>query len=245
MEMLFLNKNIVVTGGTRGIGAKIVEMFASEGGSVICTGRSQVDLDILQKSAPDNVKYVQLDFQDEASITSFISYMSDLSSLDILVNSAGINKIDRIENIALPDFRSVMEVNINGPFYLSKTASLLMMDKGGHILNIASIWSSVTKEGRLSYSTSKAALVGLTRSLAVDLANYGVLVNAVSPGFTNTDLTSQSLTVEETIDIESKIPCGRMAAPKEIAELVLFLCSHKNTYITGQNFVIDGGFSIV
>jgi len=243
--MIFLNKSIIVTGGTRGIGAEIVAMFAAEGANVVCTGRRQAELTELQKKAPFNVSYVQLDLHDEESICTFVEYMNELSSLDVLVNNAGINKIDMIENISFPDFRSVMEVNVNGPFYLSKIASKLMMDKGGHILNIASIWSTVTKAGRVSYSTSKTALVGLTRSLAVDLASYGILVNAVSPGFTATDLTSQSLTAEDIADLESKIPCKRMAEPKEIAELVLFLCSNKNTYITGQNFVIDGGFSIV
>ncbi len=243
--MNFLNKSIVVTGGTRGIGAQTVKMFAAEGANIICTGRNKAKLSELQKKAPDNVKYVQLDLDDEESVISFISCLSDLSSLDILINNAGINKIARLEDIPLSDFKSVMEVNVNGPFHISKMAGKLMMKKGGHIVNIASIWSNITKEGRTSYSTSKAALVGLTRSLAVDLASYGVLVNAVSPGFTATDLTRQSLTVHEIAELESKIPYKRMAEPKEIAELVLFLSSSKNTYITGQNVVIDGGFSIV
>ena len=242
---MFLNKSIVVTGGTRGIGAQIVKMFASEGANVICTGRDKTDLIARQKNAPDNVKYIQLDLEDEGSIISFNKYISGLSSLDVLVNNAGINKIDRVENISVTDFKSVMEVNVNGPFYISQMACKLMVKKGGHVVNIASIWSNITKEGRASYSTSKAALVGLTRSLAVDFAGCGVLVNAVSPGFTVTDLTSESLTIDEIANLESQIPCKRMAEPKEIAELVLFLTSSKNTYITGQNFVIDGGFSIV
>ena len=242
---MFLNKSIVVTGGTRGIGAQIVKMFASEGANVICTGRDEIDLMARRKNAPDNVKYIQLDLEDEESVSSFNKYISGLSSLDVLVNNAGINKIDRVENISMADFKSVMEVNVNGPFYISKMACKLMMEKGGHVVNIASIWSNITKEGRASYSTSKAALVGLTRSLAVDFAGCNVLVNAVSPGFTATDLTSDSLTTNEIINLESQIPCNRMAEPKEIAELVLFLTSSKNTYITGQNFVIDGGFSIV
>jgi len=243
--MNLIGKHVVVTGGTRGIGAQIVKMFVAEGANVICTGRQQADLDVLQKNAPDNLSYVSLDLENQESVMTFTQYLRDLGSLDVLVNNAGINKIDRIENISLADFRSVMEVNVNGPFEISKIVGEMMMKKGGHILNIASIWSNVTREGRASYSTSKAALVGLTRSLAVDLAASGVLVNAVSPGFTATELTENSLTVEEIADLETKIPCNRMAEPREIAELVLFLCSDKNTYITGQNFVIDGGFSIV
>lgn len=243
--MNFIDKHVVVTGGTRGIGAQIVKLFASKGANVLCTGRCQADLDVLQRDAPSNVSYVSLDIENQESLKTFIKYIKDFGSLDVLVNNAGINKIDRIENIELADFRSVMEVNVNGPFQISKIVGEMMIQKGGHILNIASIWSNITREGRTSYSTSKAALVGLTRSLAVDLAPSGVLVNAVSPGFTATELTSDSLTTEEIAELESMIPCNRMAEPKEIAELVLFLCSDKNTYITGQNFVIDGGFSIV
>lgn len=243
--MNFIGKRVVVTGGTRGIGAEISKLFAAEGANVICTGRQQADLDVLQTNAPDNLSYVPLDLENQDSLMAFVQYIRNFGSLDVLVNNAGINKINRIHNIALADFRSVMEVNVNGPFQISKIAGEMMREKGGHILNIASIWSSITREGRTSYSTSKAALAGLTRSLAVDLADSGVLVNSVSPGFTATELTANSLTVEEIADLESKIPCKRMAEPKEIAELVLFLCSDKNTYITGQNIFIDGGFSIV
>ena len=243
--MNFIGKRVVVTGGTRGIGAEIGKLFAAEGANVICTGRQQADLDALQTNAPDNLSYVPLDLENQDSLMAFVQYIRNFGSLDVLVNNAGINKINRIHNIALADFRSVMEVNVNGPFQISKIAGEMMREKGGHILNIASIWSSITREGRTSYSTSKAALAGLTRSLAVDLADSGVLVNAVSPGFTATELTANSLAAEEIADLKSKIPCKRMAEPKEIAELVLFLCSDKNTYITGQNIFIDGGFSIV
>jgi len=243
--MNFNGKHVVVTGGTRGIGAAIAKIFVAEGANVICTGRQQADLDALQKRAPDNLSYVSLDLESQESVMTFTQYLRDYGSLDVLVNNAGINKIDRIENVALADFRSIMEVNVNGPLQISKIVGEMMRERGGRIVNIASIWSNVTREGRVSYSTSKAALVGLTRSLAVDLASSGVLVNAVSPGFTATELTANSLTAEEIADLVSKIPCNRMAEPREIAEFVLFLCSGKNTYITGQNFVIDGGFSIV
>ena len=243
--MTFLNKNIIVTGGTRGIGAKLVEMFASEGANVITTGRCESNLRKLQERAPSNVNYIHLDMENEDSVNEFNQKISLKGSLDVLVNNAGINRIDRIENIPFSDFKAVMNVNVDGPFRVSQMASKLMAANGGRIVNVASIWSNITKEGRGSYSTSKAALVGLTRSLAVDYAGSGILVNAVSPGFTATDLTYQSLSAEEIAELEAKIPSGRMAHTTEIGELILFLCSMKNTYITGQNFVIDGGYSIV
>lgn len=243
--MLFKNKTVVVTGGTRGIGAEMVKMFASNDAMVIYTGTDSSHLKDLQKTTSGNTKYVPLNLDDDASVSSFIEYLDRLGSIDVLVNNAGINKIDRAENIASCDFEAVMNVNVKGPFYISQKVCKMMMANGGHIVNIGSIWSSITKEGRTSYSTSKAAIAGLTRALAVDFASHGILVNTVSPGFTATELTYQSLSPSEVTDIEAKIPCQRMAKPEEIAELVFFLASPKNTYITGQNFLIDGGYSIV
>jgi NAD(P)-dependent dehydrogenase (short-subunit alcohol dehydrogenase family) len=243
--MLFKNKTVVVTGGTRGIGAEMVKMFSSNGAMVIYTGTDSSHLRDLQKTTSGNTKYVPLNLDDDVSVESFIEYLDRLGSIDVLVNNAGINRIDRAENIASCDFEAVMNVNVKGPFYISQKVCKMMMVSGGHIVNIGSIWSTVTKEGRASYSTSKAAIAGLTRALAVDFASHGILVNTVSPGFTATELTYQSLSPSEVTDIEARIPCQRMAKPEEIAELVFFLASTKNTYITGQNFLIDGGYSIV
>ncbi len=243
--MNFKNKTVVITGGTRGIGKKLVELFSSAGANIIYTGRSSFKPPVLDTLAFKNATYVSLDFEDKNSISSFCSYLGSLHSIDVLINNAGINRINRVEDIKIHDFEAVMNVNVQGPFIISKKACQLMKKNGGHIVNIASIWSTISKEGRASYATSKAALVGLTRSLAVDFAAEGILVNAVSPGFTITDLTLESLDKEEISHIESIIPCKRMAKTSEIGELVLFLASSKNTYITGQNFVIDGGFSIV
>ena len=163
----------------------------------------------------------------------------------VLINNAGINRIDRLEDINSIDFEEVLKVNLKGPFYLSKFVSRKMLNKGGRIVNIASIWSKITREGRTSYVASKAGLDGITRATSVDLAGANILVNTVSPGFTLTDLTRRSLTAVEMQELVSKIPLGRMAETEEVAELVAFLASDKNTYITGQNIVIDGGFTNV
>ena len=243
--MLFRDKTVVVTGGTRGIGAELVKSFSMNGANVLATGTDTTKLQDYQKTAPKNVEYIMLNLDDAVSVSSFIDYIDRVGSIDVLVNNAGINKIDRVEKIKANDFESIMNVNIKGPFYISQKVCEMMMNGGGRIINIGSIWSTVTREGRASYSTSKAAIAGLTRSLAVDFASSGILVNAVSPGFTATELTFESLSPSEVVDIEAKIPVQRMAKPEEIAELVLFLASTKNTYITGQNFLIDGGFSIV
>lgn len=243
--MKFLNKTIVITGGTRGIGAAIGEKFSQEGGSVILTGRNCAELERLQSTSASNVRYVQLDLENKDSITSFLCFLETLEKIDVLVNNAGINRIERIENIAPIDFETVIDVNLKAPFYICQKVAKLMIGKGGRIINIASIWSRVTKEGRTSYIASKAGLAGLTRGLATDMAQHNVLVNTVSPGFVLTELTRQSLSDVEMDNMTQMIPMKRMAQPSEIANLVAFLGSDENSYITGQNIVADGGFSNV
>jgi len=241
----FKDKTIVVTGGTRGIGAAIGAKFALEGGMVILTGRDREALSLLQSPPGGKVRYVHLDLSEIDSINRFVENLESLEKIDVLVNNAGINKIDCIENITVTDFEAVMNVNLKAPFYICQKVAQMMAGRGGRIINIASIWSIVTKEGRVSYITAKAGLAGLTRGLATDLAKHNVLVNTVSPGFVLTDMTRTSLSNDEMDCITQAIPLRRMAQPSEIAELVAFLGSEENTYITGQNIVADGGFSNV
>jgi 3-oxoacyl-[acyl-carrier protein] reductase len=121
----------------------------------------------------------------------------------------------------------------------------MIKQKQGRIINITSIWSNVSRKERALYSMSKWGLAGLTKSAAIDLAQDNVLINSVAPGFTLTELTEATNTVEELRMLEEKIPMKRMAAPEEIANLVLFLSSEMNTYITGQNIIIDGGYTSI
>ena len=138
-----------------------------------------------------------------------------------------------------------MDVNIKSPYFISKVCSQNMVkNKRGWILNISSIMSVTSREKRSLYSTSKAALNGLTRSLSIELGGSGVLVNSLSPGFTLTDLTKQSLSDEEMESFSNNIPLKRMAEVSEMAEVAYFLCCKKNTYLTGQNIIVDGGVSI-
>jgi len=144
------------------------------------------------------------------------------------------------------DFQKIQEINVHGPFLLAQAFGRQMIEKRwGRIVNIASIWSLVTRPGRLSYSTSKMALLGLNKTLAIEWAKHNVLVNCVSPGFTSTELTETTNTKEELKIIENKIPLNRMAAPEEIARVVLFLSSELNSYMAGQNIAIDGGYTAI
>ena len=220
----FSNKNILVTGGTGGIGTTIAALFDQFKGNVIVTNSKLADF-----------KYTE----------DIITLLNELPNIDICVNCAGINIINELHNIKEEDFDDIMHVNVKAPFLISKhVAEHMKKQKNGKIVNVSSIWGDKTISGRLCYTTSKSALIGMTKTLAVELAKYNIQVNTISPGFTNTKLTRNILSKDQINELVSKVPMGRMADPIEIARIVMFLCSKQNTYITGQNIVVDGGFSI-
>ena len=220
----FSNKTILVTGGTGGIGSAVAALFDQFKGNVIVTNSKLAD------------------FKSNESVTRLLEELPDI---DIWVNCAGINTIDELHNIKEDDFDNIMQVNVKAPFLIAKHISKHMKkQQSGKIVNIASIWGEKTISKRLSYTTSKAALIGMTKTLAVELAKYNIQVNTVSPGFTNTKLTNSILTKAQIKKLVSSVPLGRMANPDEIARIVMFLCSSQNTYITGQNIIVDGGFSV-
>jgi 3-oxoacyl-[acyl-carrier protein] reductase len=169
-----------------------------------------------------------------------------MDNIDICVNNAGINIIKPYEKCSADEYQRLMSINLTAPFSITQQLIPGMKKRSfGRIVNIASIWSEISKPRRSLYTTSKTGLVGFTRSLAVENASSNILVNAVSPGFTRTEMTKESLSADEIKTLSEQIPIGRFAEPNEIAQTVLFLCSDLNTYITGQNIVVDGGFTLV
>ena len=238
----FKNKKVaLVTGTSRGIGYAISKKLFELGYYTIGTSTS---------GQMDDGKHVDeiwaVDFNDMQSTKAFIERVQKLKKIDVLVNNAGINIIKKQETITVEDYSKIENINLRMPFFLSAAIANIMAEAGGgRIVNIASIWSVVTKENRTLYSTMKSGLHGLTRSMAVEWAPKSILINTISPGFVNTDLTKQSLSETEITALVQKIPLNRMAETHEIAELVAFLAGDSNTYLTGQNIVIDGGFSIV
>ena len=164
----------------------------------------------------------------------------------MLVNNAGINRIETFENISYEDYTDIMNVNLHAPFLISQEISKIMKkNKYGRIVNISSIWGTKTKERRAAYTTSKSAINGLTKTMSVELARYNVLVNTVSPGFTMTEMTEKILTKGEKVALISQVPVRRFATVSDISKAVMFLASDLNTYITGQDLKVDGGFSNV
>lgn len=235
----FEGQTVIVTGGTRGIGKAIAELYLSMGAKVIVTGRAK------NSEIQGKFTYCSLDCSVQSSVEDFVDYIGRLSKLDVLVNNAGINKINLVEQINVEDFDELYQVNLKSPFLLCQAAAKVMRNDGGRILNIASIWSKVTRAGRISYISSKSGMAGMTRGLATDLASDKILVNTLSPGFVGTELTYASLNEQEINELTKNIPLGRLASPDEIAAHAIFLTSKMNTYLTGRNIVVDGGFTNV
>ena len=237
-ELNLHNKTVFITGATRGIGAAIAKEFQSAGAKVIGTGTHATTSDSFHE-------YLQADFADLSQISVCADYVRRIEP-DVLINNAGINKNLPFVEIDPIVFQLIQQVNVFAPFSLCQAAIPSMRRKGwGRIVNISSIWSKVGKEHRASYSASKFALDGLTLSLAAEHAADGILANCVAPGFTDTELTQRMLGEEGIRKILATVPIRRMAGVHEIAKFVVWLGSSNNSYISGQNISIDGGFSRV
>ena len=245
MNLDLTNKTVIITGGTRGIGAAIARVFLKAGAQLLVTGTKDSNPKIQGISdGNNNTRYHQLDFSSDDSVNKFFNAVHKLKKIDVLVNNAGVNKIESVSNISTEDWDWINTVNLKGPFLLTRAVSETMKKQNsGKIINIASIFSVVSKEKRAAYSSTKWGLIGFTKAVALDLARFNVQVNAVSPGFVDTELTRRILDIKEIKALTENIPQGRLAKPEEIANVVLFLCSDKNSYISGQNIVIDGGYS--
>lgn len=234
------NRTCLVTGGTRGIGQAIVESFLAAGAIVIFTGKSST-----REVYHPNAIYESVDFTIDESVALFIKNL-DKYKIDVLVNNAGINKIDTFGDIDPEDFIRIQKVNVEGPFRLCKYLAPLMANRNyGRIVNIGSIFGHVSKEKRASYSTAKFAILGMSKALALDYATSNVLVNVVSPGFIDTELTRTVLSSAEIESLKELVPMKRLGTPAEVAKLVTFLSSESNSFINAQNILIDGGFTSV
>ena len=240
MHIDFNGKTALVTGGTRGIGKSIVNLLIDSSCNVIYTGTQEKPVNPIK-----NATYKQLDLSNNKSIKQFIKNIIETTKkIDILINNAGVNIIESIDELKEDNWQKVLDINLTGPMILIKEVSKKMKknNNGGKILNISSIFGCISKEKRSSYSASKFGLIGLTRASALDLAPYNILVNALCPGFTSTELTMSILSNEEIKKISKQIPLKRFAKVEEIANIAIFLCSDLNSYITGQTLIVDGGF---
>lgn len=226
MNFDFSNKTVLITGGSKGIGKEIRITFESYGANVISI--SSKDYDLVTKNG----------------LKSLMDYISGLPNVDVLINNAGIIHTENINNLSFEQYDSLMHINLKAPFFIIQAVSQLMKKNNqGRIVNIASIAANRVREGRSVYSASKSALITMTKVASIELAPYNILVNSVSPGFTLTEMVEKNMSEKIKLNLISKVPLGKFADVKDIASMVTYLASSNNQHITGQDIIIDGGFS--
>ena len=245
--MILQNKVAVVTGGSRGIGKAIAEKFASEGASVaILYSSNSASADAVVeeiRNAGGTAKAYQCHVENSDEVGKTIDeVVNDLGKIDILVNNAGITRDKLLMMMKEEDFDDVISVNLKGAYNtMRKVCPMLARQRWGRVINLSSIAGINGNAGQVNYSASKAGLIGMTKSAAREFAGRGITVNAIAPGFVETDMTEKFASDE---NVMKRIPVGRMGRPDEIASLALFLASDAAAYITGEVIRIDGGLAI-
>lgn len=242
------NKVAVVTGAARGIGREIALTLAEEGAKTVLLDLSdqvfRAENELLNKGF--HVSAFRADVSNFKEVFSIAKHViRKFRKIDILVNNAGIVLPFSLEKFSEEDLEKVMAVNLEGVFNCCMAfVPFMIKHRYGRIVNISSIAGILVGTRSIYYSASKAAIIGLTRSLALWVADYGITVNAVCPGVVETELTKTSLGEDRLRELATKVPLKRLASPKDIANLVLFLVSDEASYITGQYIIIDGGLTI-
>lgn len=237
-------KKIFVTGGSRGIGSAIVKLLAQLGAQVTFTYSSRADAaEALLKELPGSGhKCLQMDLSQESSVQSALEQLLQHSpEIDGVVNNAGITKDQLLLRMKIEDFDTVMNTNLRGNFLIIKALTKVMMKaRKGSIVNITSVIGQTGNAGQSNYAASKAGLIALSKSVALELGSRNVRVNCVAPGFIATDMT-QSLTEEQKKQILTKIPLESLGDPMDVAHAVAFLLSDEARYITGHTLNVNGG----
>ena len=245
----FENKIVLVTGAGRGIGASIAKRFASEGAEVIVNysgndDAAQKTVDEITATGGQAQKY-KCSVNDSESVKVMIDeIIKEFGRIDILVNNAGITKDGLMLRMTDEDFDRVIDVNLKGTFNCTKYVSKYMLkQKSGKIINISSVVGLSGNAGQVNYSASKAGIIGITKSAAKELSSRGITVNAVAPGYVDTDMT-KVLSDNIRNEILKNIPLQRMGNVEDISNCVAFLASEDASYITGQVISVDGGMHI-
>lgn len=244
--MTLAGKVALVTGGSRGIGRAIAVTLAKHGADVAINyaGNTAAAEDVKAEIEAMGRKAIlcQCSVADSEAVASMVKdVVKELGRLDILVNNAGITRDGLIMRMKDDDWDAVLATNLKGVFNCSKAVMRPMMkQKGGKIVNMASVVGEMGNAGQANYAAAKAGVIGLTKSLAKEVASRDITVNAVAPGFIATDMTSV-LTDEQKTEMEKTIPLGRQGLPQDVANAVLFLVSEDAAYITGQVLNVDGG----
>lgn len=251
MKMRLENKVCIVTGSSKGIGLAIAERFAQEGAVVIVNSRSasraEETMNALKEKGYQKVDFFAGDVSKKSVAAEMVQYaVEKYGRLDVLVNNAGINKIAPSTELAEEDFRRVLDTNVCGVFFCAQEAGKQMVKQNsGSIINLSSVFGLECVGGRAAYSTSKAAVIGMTKVLSVEWASHNVRVTAIAPGYIATDMGigDQTDGGYDDADIQRRTPLGRYGRSEEVANLALFLASDEASYVTGDVYCIDGGWT--
>ena len=237
----FKNKNILITGASGGIGSELVKKFVSLGGNVLGSGTKTEKLDKIKKQFP-SIKVKKFDISEHSRIEEFIDDVSlELGGLDILINNAGTN----VDNLSLrmkdEEWKKVIDINLTSTFLLSKHAIKKMLkNKFGRIVNITSVVGHTGNTGQTNYSASKAGIIGMSKSLAIEYAKKNITVNCVSPGFIISDMT-MNIAEKVKLYLTSRIPMGKLGTGEDVSNCVAFLSSEQASYVTGETIHVNGG----
>lgn len=235
-------RTALVTGGTRGIGLEIAASLARAGATVAIAGRDADRATHAATSIGSGTQGFAADLGQAGDAQRLVDDVERaLGSLDILVNNAGLTRDNILVRLKDEDWDAVIDTNLRGAFAATRAAARGMMKRRwGRVINITSVVGITGNKGQANYAASKAGLIGLTKSVAKELASRNVLANAIAPGFVDTDMT-KALTPDAREHLSAQIPLGRLGTPADIAGLVAFLASEHASYITGHVFVVDGG----
>ena len=237
----FKNKKILITGATGGIGKALVKKFTSLEGNILATGTKNEKLDLLKKEFPE-INILKFDISEHSKIEEFIENVnSQLTSLDVVVNNAGIT----LDNLSLrmknEEWQKVIDINLTSTFLLCKYATKKMLkNKYGRIVNITSIVGHTGNIGQANYAASKSGMIGMTKSLAIEYAKKNITLNCVSPGFIQSNMTDKILESIKAV-LTSKIPMSKLGSGEDVANTVAFLSSDAASYITGETIHVNGG----
>ena len=237
----FKNKNILITGASGSIGNELVKKFVSLGGNVLGTGTKIEKLDQIKKKYP-NVKVKKFDMLDHSGIEEFIDNVAlELGGLDILINNAGTN----IDNLSLrmkdEEWKKVININLTSTFLIAKySIKKMLKNKFGRIVNITSVVGHTGNFGQANYAASKAGIIGMSKSLAIEYAKKNITVNCVSPGFIVSDMT-MNIAEKVKLYLTSRIPMGKLGTGEDVSNCVAFLSSDQASYVTGETIHVNGG----
>lgn len=242
MNIDLSGKTAIVTGSTRGIGRAVAQALADSGARVAVVGRDRERASQVASEIGHNAAGFACDVTDTAQIATLIADVEkEFGGIDILVNNAGVTRDNLVMRLKDEDWDAVMNANLRGAFAAIRAVSRGMMKKrNGRIINMASVVGLMGNKGQANYAASKAGLIALTKSVAKELGSRGILVNAIAPGFVETEMTD-AMTPEARAALNGLIPLERLGKPEDIASTVVFLASDKASYITGQVIVVDGG----